>query len=272
MTEYVFFFLLALAYTLGAVVICGLAVSLLRKLFISMMGGRVGRGMVLATSFLGTPIHELGHAIMCLLFGHRIVKMSLWQPNSPDGTLGFVTHTYNRRNPYHVLGNLFIGIGPILSGLAVITLALYWGFPDTFGQYFTAAPLLASRGDTGLGLLAEGIRILPHMLDETIRDFSAPIWLRILMVLVILAVSQHISLSPADIKGALRSIPLYLAIILALTAVCAIIGRSAMDLVLGYLAIFSSYVTALFVLVLIASLIQIIIALPVWLIRRAVRH
>ena len=129
---YVLFFLRVLWYTLGAVVICGLAVSLCRKLFVSMMGGGFGRGVVLATSIIGTPIHELGHAVMCVLFGHRITAMSLWQPFSNDGNLGYVTHAYRRKNLYHILGNLFIGVGPIFSGLGVLTLALLLGFPAAF--------------------------------------------------------------------------------------------------------------------------------------------
>ena len=60
---YVWFFLGALWYTLGAILICGTAVSLCRFLFIRMMGRGFGRGVVMATSALGTPIHELGHAM-----------------------------------------------------------------------------------------------------------------------------------------------------------------------------------------------------------------
>ena len=45
--EYVLFFLEALWYTLGAVVVCGLCVSLLRTLFLRMMGDGAGRGVVM---------------------------------------------------------------------------------------------------------------------------------------------------------------------------------------------------------------------------------
>lgn len=266
--SYVLFFLGALWYTLGAVVICGLAVSLCRKLFVSMMGGGFGRGVVLATSIVGTPVHELGHALMCLLFGHRITAMSLWQPNSPDGNLGYVTHTYRRRNPYHILGNLFIGIGPIFSGLAVLTLALWLGFPDAFSDYAATASDMAANGEGGITLFFEGLKLLPRMFSESFKSATVPVWGRIIAALVILSVAQHISLSPADIKGALKAIPLYLLLLLILTAVCGLIGQTAMDDVTGALALFSAYLTALFVIVLVCSLIQLLIALPVWLIRK----
>ena len=113
-------------------------------------------------------------------------------------------------------------------------------------------------------LFAEGLKILPRLLTELIHGDAVPLWGRILALLVILSVSQHVSLSPEDIKGALTAIPLYLAIVLIVTLVCALIGSLAMDAVLGGLAIFSAFLTALFVIVLMAALLQVLIALPVW--------
>ncbi len=263
--SYVWFFLGALWYTLGAVMICGLAVSLCRKLFVSMMGGGFGRGVVLATSIVGTPIHELGHALMCLLFGHRITAMSLWQPNSPDGNLGFVTHAYRRKNPYHILGNLFIGIGPVFSGLAVLVLALWLGFPDTFSDYAATASAMAAHGEGGVPLFLEGLKMIPRMLGElTDAGRAAPLWGQVIALLVILSVSQHISLSPADIKGASTALPIYGILLLLLTVVCGLLGDGAMNTVTGALGLFSAYMTALFVIVLVSSLLQLLIALPVW--------
>lgn len=265
---YVLFFLRVLWYTLGAVVICGLAVSLCRKMFVSMMGGGFGRGVVLATSIVGTPVHELGHAVMCLLFGHRITSMSLWQPTAPDGNLGYVTHAYRKRNLYHILGNLFIGIGPIFSGLAVLTLALLLGFPDTLSAYAATASGMASAGEGGIPLFLEGLKMLPRIVEELTAEGTVPLWVKIVALVVILAVSQHISLSPADIKGALTSLPIYLALTLILTVICGLLGQEAMDKVMGALALFSASLTALFVVVLVSSLVQLAIALPVWLLRK----
>lgn len=264
---YVLFFLKALWYTLGAVVICGLAVSAFRKLFVSMMGGGFGRGVVLATSIIGTPVHEMGHALMCLLFGHKITDMALWQPASRDGNLGYVSHAYRPRNLYHILGNLFIGIGPIFSGLGVLAMALWVGFPDTLASYASTASSMAAAGEGGMPLLLEGLKILPRMVGE-IGHSAVPVWGQIIALLVIFSVAQHISLSPADIKGALTAIPLYLAILLILTAVCGLLGQNAMDTVSAALALFSACLTALFTVVLVSALIQLVIALPVWLIRK----
>ena len=265
---YVWFFLGALWYTLGAIVICGLVVSLCRSLFLRMMGGGFGRGIVIATSMVGTPIHELGHALMCILFGHRITDMSLWQPRSKDGNLGFVTHAYKKRNPYHVLGNLFIAVGPVFSGLAVIILALRLGFPAVFAAYTQSAADLAVVGSGGVSMIREGLRMLPGIVGAlTAEPPAVPLWGMIIALIVILAVSQHISLSPADMKGGATALPLYGILILILTVVCGLLGQPAMDSVTAALRLFSGYMTALFTVVLVASLLQLILALPVWLIR-----
>ena len=269
---YVLFFLSALWYTLGAVVICGLCVSLCRRLFVYLMGNGAGRAAVIGTSVLGTPVHELSHALMCLVFGHKITEMSLWQPAARDGTLGYVSHSYNRKNPYHVLGNLFIGIGPVLGGMGVLTLILALCFPTALSTYATAARAVVGAGGNGfvqgLDLFLEGLRLFPDMVREAMTDTAVPVWARVVGVICLVSVSLHIELSPADIKGALRSVPLYLVLVLILTAICALIGQGAMDATLAALALFSAYLSALFVIVLLIALVLVALALPVYLLRR----
>ncbi|MFZ4582355.1 MAG: hypothetical protein ACOYM7_06855, partial [Paludibacter sp.] len=88
------------------------------------------RSEIFITAWIGTPIHELGHAFFCLVFRHKITKMSLFSPNSKDGTLGYVEHGYDRTNIYHLVGHFFIGAGPIFFGSAVILGLLYFLLPD----------------------------------------------------------------------------------------------------------------------------------------------
>ena len=63
-----------LLLTLGVVVVCGLLAWLAERLFIRLSG--IGK-FVYVSSLVGTPVHELGHAIMCVIFTHRITEMRL---------------------------------------------------------------------------------------------------------------------------------------------------------------------------------------------------
>jgi len=80
------------------------------------------KGYLYLFGWLGTSVHELGHAFFALLFGHKITEIKFFKPDKETGTLGYVKHSYNPRNPIHQTGNFFIGIGPILMGTLVLFL------------------------------------------------------------------------------------------------------------------------------------------------------
>ncbi len=259
---YVWYFLRVAWYPLAAIVICGLVVYLCERLILRLMGG-TGNIAVKITSFVGTPVHELGHAAMCLLFGHTITEVKLWQPSARDGTLGYVTHKYNPKNPYHVFGNLFIGVGPVFSGVGVLTLVMYLCFPDTLCTYTSTAWNMVQTGAGEWSIFLEGLQMIPRMIGE-LTIASPRIWGQILGVVILLSVSLHISLSPADIKGALRALPMYLVLVLLVTVITALIGPAAMTAVLGGLQLFHAYLMAMFVIVLVFSCLYLLPALIVW--------
>ena len=259
--EYVWYFLSILWYTLGAVILCGLLAAWCQRMFQYLLGDGMGRGLFLGTSIVGTPVHELGHALMCLLFGHKIQKMSLWNPRAKNGDIGYVRHSYNPRNPYHQLGNLFIGIGPIFSGLCVTAILLALCFPVTWSTYLDVSSDMVAGGSNPLFILWAGIKMWPDILTED----SVAIWWKILAILLMLSVSLHVTLSPADIKNSLRAMPLYLIIVLLFTAVTALMGHSVMHAVQGGLATYQAMTVALFSIVLSCSVALVLLALAVWL-------
>jgi len=92
--------------------------------------GRHSRKIELTTGIVGTPIHELSHAVMVKLFGMRIVEMALYKPDPQSNSLGYVNYSYQTGSLKHGIGRFFVGIAPLIGGgLAVYGLLWVTGLP-----------------------------------------------------------------------------------------------------------------------------------------------
>lgn len=97
---------------------------LFTRLFASkIFGNPLSKSLFYLSAVIGTPIHEASHAIMALIFGHKIHKIC-WFQVGKDGRVGYVEHNWNRRSFYQSLGGIFIALAPLGSAFAVIV-ALY---------------------------------------------------------------------------------------------------------------------------------------------------
>ena len=260
MSDLVFSFLMyfggLILLTLGTIVVCGLGVQLCAKAFSKLMGSPSGAVFDI-TALIGTPIHELGHAMMCPLFGHKIESMCLCSPRAKNGMYGYVNHSYNRKNLWARLGNLFIGIGPIFSGMLVMVLMLWLCFPTQWSDYLASTAGL-TWGDGALGDLTGNIFSLFLNLPAA---FKTDTLRSILGLIVILPISLHISLSPQDIKGSLGALPIYLFLLLVFAIITYAVGISA--LMVSVLWVFNLRLLSLFCIVLAFSLVWVVIGLIV---------
>ncbi len=206
-------FLTQIIATVGVIFLFGSLIALLRRSFCA-ISGRSGPVLLLITGIIGTPIHELSHALMCLLFGHKITEVKLYQPGSDDGTLGYVSHTYNKKNVYHQIGNFFIGTAPVVLGGGIIILLMLLLIPDSFESVMSEIEIYA----------------LSDISELTVSDFFGFIWLSVteifsgdnfsswhgwVFVILAILISTHMEMSGADIKSSLVGL-LYIAILLFL--------------------------------------------------------
>ena len=246
--------------TLGVILLCGLTVELCATVFSRLIGR--GSGAVFdLTAVIGTPVHELGHAAMCLLFAHRIERVRLWSPRARNGMYGFVEHSYNRRNLWARLGNLLIGVGPIFSGLGVTVFTLWLCFPTQWNAHLSASAALLEASPAPAQVLRQSLSLLASLPSAFQAD-----WLRSLVgLLVILSVCLHIRLSWQDIKGSAGAVPLYLALCAILSLFAKLLGWQSA--ILHGLRLWSLQLLALFVLVLAFSLLWLALALLVCLFR-----
>lgn len=83
------------------------------------------KGFVYGFKWLGTPVHEFGHAFFAFVFGHRITEIKWFDPQATDGSYGYVNHSHQPGNIYQEVGKFFIGIGPILMCSMLLYLLTY---------------------------------------------------------------------------------------------------------------------------------------------------
>ena len=210
MLDFLWYCVLIIFGTVGIFVVCGGVVSLCNTAFCRLGGGFLSRLL----SIIGTPIHELGHLIMCLIFAHKVEQVCLWKPSGADGVSGYVQHSYNRKNPYKMLGNLFIGLGPIVSGLLVVMLTVRLAFPTAYAGYVSSS--LSST--TIWGSFASGCKALFTMLRSLGAGGGHAVTGSLALIFIV-SVCLHITLSPSDVRSCFRSLPIYLLLVLAVAAI-----------------------------------------------------
>lgn len=71
---------------------------------------------MLITGVVGTPLHELSHAITATAFGMKVKKVAFYRPDPASKTLGFVSYSYNPLSTIHRFGRVAVGIAPLFAG------------------------------------------------------------------------------------------------------------------------------------------------------------
>lgn len=191
--------LVLLLVVLGPWVAFALVIHLLERVMERRLASRFGWHSVMLTGWLGTPIHELSHAAMCLVFHHRIDELVLFRPDPVSGRLGYVRHSFRRHNGFEEVGNLFIGIAPLLGGTAVLTALTWLFYPDAIRLVWnTAAPWSDGwRAVDGVALA----RSVGGQILAPGHWFNGRLWIYLYLVL---CVSLHMAPSPSDYAGAGR--------------------------------------------------------------------
>lgn len=178
------------------------------------------------TGWIGTPVHELGHAFFCLIFGHRINEIKLFSPNSDDGTLGYIRHSYNKKSIYQRIGFFFIGAGPILFGSIVLYGLLYAFLPN----YQEITGMLPSVNFTNSGItdwMKDTGNLFSAGMDFMIHVFKAENFIQLsfwIFLYLSFCISSHMQLSPPDLKSMFSGLITILLILLVINLLIMFLG------------------------------------------------
>ena len=157
--------------------------------------------------FLGIIIHELSHLIVALLFGHHITGVRLLMMPK-NGVAGFVNHSYLKRSIIARLGNVFIGIAPVIGGSLSIYLIFEYVLDPNLQINTIYHVLSASNINSLIGVLKANIGMF--------FSRNALLWLMAILIIINITIGCF-DLSDVDLsntKIALIPMVIFLAILL----------------------------------------------------------
>lgn len=257
-------YLLQLIFTVGIIAAFGLAIWFCNRQFYRLIGSR-GRAVSIATGFIGTPVHEFGHAAFCLLFGHRITAIKLFQPDSKDGVMGYVNHSYNRKNIYHLIGNFFIGLGPVIFGSLVLLLLMQIFVPGMSGSLFSEMNSFQADGFSFATI--GGVFLTAGRVFAAFFSFAAkPAWW--LFMIPACSIALHMSLSVPDIKAGQAGFFIIAAALFVADVIIAAAGEAVLTGVTGFFLHAGAFIFNFLAISVILSLLLLLIGFIVKLIRR----
>ena len=253
-----------IVFTAGIVGLCGMFISFCNRCFCDCLGD-TAFFIVRFSGIIGTPVHEISHALMCLLFGHRITKIQIYNSKKRSKTLGFVEHTYNRRNPYHQIGNFFIGIAPIVVGGLAVTLLVRLLAPWMYNDMMSEISDIMSLAGTDLFVQIPKSIVSIFISFFSISNFSS--WRWWLCIVLAFSISIHMEISRSDIKGGLKGLAVISVMLLVLDLVLAVLFPQALNVVTSAFVNAGLYLAMFLMIPAIFSGIVILISGAVYLVR-----
>ena len=205
--------LINFAFALVPFIVFALIVHILERVIQRRLASRFGWNSVLATGWIGTPIHEFSHVLMCWVFGHRIDAVAFFEPDKSSGRLGYVKHSSKKHSFFQEIGNVFIGIAPLAGG-SIVLVGLFWLFyPDL------VRTLISPENDNGSSFHQLKIKEhFDHLVSglQNVELLSPRFWL---FSYLVLCVGVHMAPSRSDYAGSGKGAVLLIFAILGVSSV-----------------------------------------------------
>lgn len=245
-----------LCYAVLPPLLFGLAVYGCRRMFCFFVGERSGLALIRFASVLSTPVREAGHAMMAVLFWHRLEEVRMLDLRDPDGEYGFVEHSYNPRNLFAVLGNFFFALGPAVTGLFLTMVILLSCFNGVLAPFFQSVALLGEQGAGFSAYAAATISLLVGMFGAG----GGAVVLRVLGCALLLSLCLGIYITPTEILDGLAGLGVLAGLLLSVAGLILLFddGRVA-NMTLSAFRSYATAVTALFLVVLAFALAVVLI-------------
>jgi hypothetical protein len=167
----------------------------------------------------------------------------------------------DKKNIYQVVGNFFIGVGPILFGSAVLMLLMWLLIPATFANVFSS---LGQVGEMTYSVFSidtytkMGAMFMNTMLSIfSFSNFGNWAWW-VFIVLGIL-IATHMTLSKADVDGSKLGFAILIGIFLLVDGIIYLISPNLLIAMTNAIVKFSFYILSLLMLGIIVLLLLLIL-------------
>ena len=209
----------------GSIIIFGFVLyvlsSITRRIFAKTLGSKTE---VYLTGWIGTPIHELSHALFCLIFRHKINDIKLF--NTKSDTIGYVLHSYDSRSWYQQIGNFFIGVGPIIIGTLIVYLLFILLAPELKSNIFKMphvqykqmfnSEILSVLYYSVSNIFVYTYNIFINIIKNVITYSSFKSITFWIFLYLSISIASHMELSPADLSHAWKGMIVIFAVSLIL--------------------------------------------------------
>jgi hypothetical protein len=162
--------------------------------------------------WMGTIVHELSHAVACVLTGHRILAIKWFDADPAATSLGYVKHAYNPRSLYQTAGLFFIGTAPLVVGPILVSVAarLLIGLDMPRWSDDMVAAVAAARSTDTLLVAASIASTELARWAASLSLVTAQPWRLVLFAYLAFCIGSAIRLSRQDLKGVLIGAPFVL--------------------------------------------------------------
>lgn len=204
---------------------------------------------LLITGAVGTPVHELSHAVTACLFGMKVTRIMFFKPDPASNTLGYVTFSYRRGSLLHLVGLFFVGLSPLIFG-SIIVYKLFEcvGIPNLHRYIVLSNFQELSFNNT--------VQVLMHWTRDLLYSLNS--WQSITACILAIMIGVHSTPSKADLKGSFVGFITILAVVVALANIDHIMQLTSLvkfiNLVLSFLS------TAILQLALLSSILALFLS------------
>lgn len=260
-----------LIYFIVVVFLFGYIISLINKMFYKFTNNN--KTICYLTGLIGTPIHELSHAVMCVVFMHKIHEIKLFHIDKASGTLGYVKHSYKKKSLYQTVGNYFIGTAPIVVGTLFIYVLIKFMLPSVFSSVNMHIEDFATAQSSGFNsdLFIVAVNSVFGIVGDIFSGIAtgAAWWIFIVLAF---SIALHMNLSSLDIKGSLKALPF---LIIALAIANFFLGFVFTDLYSHFVSFMNtagSYLSGVLILSLVLSGLCCLVAFAIRTFIRLITH